>query len=103
MATSRTGTSKWLKLTAQRRQQDQANGVTTCPLCGVWLNWEHSRQPNSPETDHIIPHSKGGRDELENTRSICRHCNQSRGVGNSKPKNKTGRVPEIRFTTTQDW
>jgi 5-methylcytosine-specific restriction endonuclease McrA len=43
------------------------------------MDWTRSKQPNSPEADHIKPHAKGGRDDIENVRIICRKCNQELG------------------------
>src|SRR5699024_3720986 len=57
-----------------------------CPTCGVGLDYEHSRQPNSAEVDHIIPHSLGGEDSLANTQIICRWCNQRKGNGTQRRK-----------------
>ena len=79
MATSRTGTAEWKATVRYVRREAQAQGLTHCPSCGQWLNWEVSRQPNSAEVDHIIPHSRGGSDRPDNARVWCRHCNQSRG------------------------
>lgn len=79
MATSRTGTTRWLTNAATAKRRARAAGLTCCPLCGVKLNWSQGRTPSSPEADHIVPHSLGGSDHLDNIRIICRHCNQSRG------------------------
>ena len=79
MATSRTGTTRWMKVRDQRLAHDRDAGLTRCPRCRVWLDWGRSRQPNSPEADHIIPHKMGGADEFENTRTICRLCNGQLG------------------------
>lgn len=79
MATSRTGTAKWKRVAALALKLALEAGLTRCPECRTHLDWERSRQPNSPEVDHIIPHSRGGLDVIENVRVICRHCNQSLG------------------------
>ena len=79
MATSRTGTGEWKRLRARAIRLAQINGVTHCPLCGVALDYEVSKRPNSPEPDHIVPHALGGRDVIENLMVICRLCNQSKG------------------------
>lgn len=31
--------------------------------------------------DHIVPFAKGGKMEMENLRTLCRRCNQGKGVG----------------------
>jgi 5-methylcytosine-specific restriction endonuclease McrA len=79
MATSRTGTAQWKRVVAQARAAAIEQGLTRCPLCRIGLDWEYSGRPNSPEVDHIIPHSRGGQDHIDSVRIICRHCNQSLG------------------------
>ena len=79
MATSRTGTTRWLNTRRACLKRDREAGITTCPLCGVTLDYNVSRLPNSAEADHIVPHAQGGEDTPENTRTVCRRCNQSRG------------------------
>ena len=86
MATSRTGTAKWLRIRREAIKQALDNNVFNCPTCGVGLDYEHSRQPNSAEVDHIIPHSRGGEDSLANTQIICRWCNQRKGNGTQRRK-----------------
>lgn len=88
MATSRTGTSEWKTLRVKAIRLAQANGITHCPLCTAWLDYEHSKQPNSPEPDHVIPWARGGRNSLDNLRIICRRCNQSKG-NRAAPKTTT--------------
>ncbi len=79
MGASRTGTARWKALRQQALRDAITRGVTNCPLCGCILDYTQGRQPNSPEADHILPHSRGGTDTLDNIRIICRRCNQSRG------------------------
>ena len=86
MATSRTGTAKWLRIRRQAIKQAINNNIFNCPTCGVGLDYEHSRQPNSAEVDHILPHSRGGEDSLANTQVICRWCNQRKGNGAQRRK-----------------
>ena len=86
MATSRTGTAKWLRIRRQAIEQAIENNIFNCPTCGVGLDYEHSRQPNSAEVDHILPHSLGGEDSLANTQIICRWCNQRKGNGTRRRK-----------------
>lgn len=104
MATSRTGTAKWKRVRARAIQQAQAEGITRCPLCGRWLDWNHSLQPSSVEVDHITPWAKGGADDIENVRVICRDCNQRRGARDGKAKCvvKTHK-PAIRFGGSAHW
>lgn len=101
MPTNRTATSAWKKIRDKRRQIDFDNGVTKCPLCPRQLDWEYSLRPNSAEVDHIIEWSKGGKDEVENTRVICRHCNQSR-AGNTSARRKPKAQP-LNLNTAIEW
>lgn len=32
------------------------------------------------EIDHIMPHSRGGSDEIENLQALCNRCNMSKGA-----------------------
>ncbi|MEW6917994.1 HNH endonuclease [Trueperella pyogenes] len=81
MAGSRTGTAPHRHFRREVLTRDQTAGITTCPICGATLNYHQSRQPNSAEADHIIPHSLGGTNHPDNGRTICRQCNQRRGNG----------------------
>lgn len=79
MATSRTGTATWKKVVTQARADALEQGITHCPRCRVGLDWEYSKRPNSAEVDHVKAHALGGSDAIENTRIICRKCNQQLG------------------------
>ena len=81
IATSRTGTATWKRIRAQALKQAIDNNITHCASCGVGLDYEYTRRPNSAEVDHVIPYSKGGTDTLGNTTVICRWCNQRKGNG----------------------
>ena len=81
MVTSRTGTSKWKNLRRRTLHEAKAQGLTNCPLCKVELDYEVGRMPASAEVDHIHSVARGGRDEADNVRVICRRCNQRRGAG----------------------
>ena len=81
VSTSRTGTGRWKRIRQQAIQQAIDNNITHCATCGVGLDYEYSRRPNSAEVDHVIPYSKGGTDTLSNTAVICRWCNQRKGNG----------------------
>lgn len=86
MATNRTATTDWRKIRDEAKAIAREQGLTNCPRCHVWLEWEHGRKPNSPEADHITPHARGGASSLENTRIICRRCNQQLGGALKKRK-----------------
>ncbi|KTS90681.1 hypothetical protein NS183_07815 [Microbacterium testaceum] len=79
MVTSRTGTTSHLRFRKAVLTRDRKAGITHCPECGVTLNYDISRQPNSAEPDHIIAHRYGGTNDPSNGRTICRQCNQRLG------------------------
>ncbi|NYI42036.1 IS110 family transposase [Demequina lutea] len=84
-------------------------GLTHCPCslackhhpgrtCGVRLDYETTRVPNSAEPDHITPHAHCGPDTVENmSRIVCRRCNQARG---DKPLHAPTVAPVTRATST---
>lgn len=104
MATSRTGTTTWKRVSRIAKRMAQAQGIERCMFCRCRLDYEVSLKPNSAEADHIIAHSRGGQDTLENCRVICRSCNQSRGnrmapKGARKPPPK----PIEPLVTSRQW
>lgn len=100
MATSRTGTGQWKRVRAWAIREAIANSQETCLVCGVWIDYGSTLQHNSPEVDHIIPHSRGGTDTQDNVRVICRQCNQRRG---NKPHNAKARPAPLKPATTITW
>jgi 5-methylcytosine-specific restriction endonuclease McrA len=52
-----------------------------CSCCGSKLDYglgknnKNKADENTPSTDHIIPRSKGGTDDLDNLWIICNKCN----------------------------
>ena len=112
MATSRTGTTKWITLRRKAIRQAQHAGQRTCPLCRTYLNWTASGHPDSPEADHITPHAEGGTDTLDNVRIICRQCNQRRGgqLGKQRAQQKRNSMKQQQqqvfvgaLNTSQQW
>lgn len=98
MATSRTGTATWKNLRKRAIYRAKRAGQTHCP-CGRLLDYDISLTPASAEVDHIIPHSKGGPDHIDNIAVICRACNLSKG-------NKTTPPPPTRIgpiKTSRKW
>lgn len=89
MASSRTGLTPHLRFRRAVLGRDRRAGITHCPDCGVELDYDISRQPNSAEPDHIVPAAKAEAlgwtiaqlNAPSNGRAICRRCNQSRGAG----------------------
>lgn len=53
-----------------------------CSICnesldyGLGKNNNNKRSENTPSTHHIVPQSKGGKDEIENFTIICMRCNE---------------------------
>jgi 5-methylcytosine-specific restriction endonuclease McrA len=78
MATSRTGTGTWKSIRRRAIKRAQSEGLTHCPLCSRPLDYTNPYRPESAEVDHIIEHSRGGEDNINNTRVICRNCNGKR-------------------------
>lgn len=97
MTTSRTGTGNYLRNRRTTIEQAQREGIEHCPRCGTILNYDEPRQPNSAETDHIIPHSQGGTDDRHNLQILCRHCNrQLSNKGKHKPAKPERKQPATR-------
>lgn len=79
MTTSRTGTAQWKRVRKAALKRAQAEGITSCPWCGVLLNYDQGLLPNSAEPDHVVAWAHGGEDSVDNTSVCCRRCNQSKG------------------------
>lgn len=107
MATSRTGTGQWRRVRQESLARGQEAGITHCPCtgpckhhkgrnCGVLLDYQVTRTPQSAEPDHKRAWRSGGADTVANVRIICRRCNQSRG---DRPLDD-GQPPPERTTST---
>ncbi len=66
----------------QRRLIWNSTAEKICTECGEELTW------NDFTIDHINPHSKGGRSEIDNASLLCRNCNSSKGNRTKKAKKK---------------
>ena len=103
MATSRTGTARYLRNRRRVLTEAQRDGLTHCPgfdnhPCGRELNYDVPQQPNSAEADHIVEHRHGGTDDRENLRVLCRTCNTSRN------RKVLVQVPAVNdFPTSREW
>ena len=65
--------------THERRLQTYERDKGRCrliasPRCRGFANW------NDGETDHILPRGKGGSDDLDNLRWVCKPCHRFRHV-----------------------
>lgn len=112
MAGSRTGTTRWLTVRGQALRRGRREGQDRCPFCGVFLDYDVSRKPNSAEPDHIVSYTAGGTDTLDNLQIICRRCNQSKGgkLGAAKSLKSRGKKLRKRYKierqelpTSQAW
>lgn len=99
MATSRTGTGSWKRIAQKVRATALDQGLTKCPRCKVQLDWEYSRRPNSAEVDHVIAHALGGQDSIENSRILCRRCNQQ--LGGQVKQEQARRTPKPVMQTVE--
>lgn len=99
MTTSRTGTTTYLRNSALVKRRAKTQGLTHCPLCAVELDYINPRQPNSAETDHIIPVAHGGTDDIDNLTVICLDCNRRKGPG----QNPTPHAAADDFPTSRTW
>lgn len=82
MATSRTGTTRWLKVADQAIREAQASGLTHCPVtgCGQPLDYVDRKAPNGAQVDHVVAHKWGGEDRIENAQVMCATCNRKKGA-----------------------
>ena len=83
MATSRTGTAVWKRVSARAIKQAQSDGLTHCPVprCGIELDYLNRKAPNGASVDHVLAHTNGGADHIDNTQVICVACNSRKGKG----------------------
>jgi 5-methylcytosine-specific restriction endonuclease McrA len=81
VATSRTGTATHKRMRKLVLAQAIEQGLLNCPECGVALDFNVSRRPNSPEADEVTPYAVTGRTstDLKDWQILCRRCNQSKG------------------------
>lgn len=66
--------AEWRKLRKRRLDAD--------PLCVHCLDREHITP--AVEVDHILPIALGGKDEWENTQSLCKPCHQAKTAEDMK-------------------
>lgn len=109
MASSRTGTARYLRNAAKVKRDAQASGLTHCPgyerrdgtyrECGRELDYLMPQTDASAEADHVIEHSRGGTDDVTNLRVLCRACNRER---NSERVPRTV-APIEDFPLSQTW
>ena len=98
MATSRTGTTKYLRNRAKVLHKAKATGLTHCPgytdgsgthhPCGVELDYDTPQLDNSAEVDHIVaPRFFEGPDPdvVSNLTVLCRRQNREKSDGSRTP------------------
>lgn len=70
----------------------------SCPCCkndldyGLGKNNHGKKDYETPSTDHIIPRSEGGTDDIENLWIICERCNR---IKNNATKEDVDRMKNI--------
>ncbi|MCB2412362.1 HNH endonuclease [Demequina sp. TTPB684] len=91
MAATRTGTTVHKRMRKRTLARDRAAGITHCPIpgCGAELDYDTTDRSNpaKAEADEITPwsHTQETSTDLEDWRTICAHCNQSRGSNAQAP------------------
>jgi len=68
----------WKKISKAVIARD--NGI--CHICGL---------PGANSADHIIPHAKGGSDEMINLRAAHMKCNEKKRASMQKPQPRRSR------------
>ena len=64
-------------ITPARRTRLYERDHYICYICGIKTNrdGDMSTDPSAPTLDHVVPRSKGGKDDDANLRCCCRRCN----------------------------
>jgi hypothetical protein len=53
----------------------QDNGITSCYICGIYLNFSEVTNEASPELEHLFPRTFGGLNDESNYQVSCKKCN----------------------------
>lgn len=98
MATSRTGTTKYLRNRARVLHKARTAGLTHCPgytdphgvhhPCGIELDYDTPRLDNSAEVDHVVApkfYEGPDPDEVANLTVLCRKQNHEKSDGSRLP------------------
>lgn len=68
----------------RKRVFERDGGI--CAKCGRFdAKWEH---------DHIVALWSGGKDDLDNSQTLCRRCHLGKSVGETPVRAKTDRLRE---------
>lgn len=76
MKPNRYWTSKRRKNRRKRLRKDHGEN---CHWCGVAMEFDNVKSPQSATVDHLVPVSRGGSNRVKNTVLACRACNNARG------------------------
>ena len=67
LSSGRTGTTAWKVLRAKTLQRDGHMCQVRGPRCEI----------QAVAVDHVVPVSRGGADDLANTRAVCKPCHDA--------------------------
>lgn len=68
--------NKRIQFSKETRQDVYLKSDRRCAICGKPLQIDFSKEENYATIDHIMPLSKGGKNEMENYQATCERCNR---------------------------
>ena len=67
---------KWRNTITQKTKHEvYERDDYVCQYCGIWCYESWSVDPSALTIDHMLPHTVGGQDNIENLITCCRRCN----------------------------